>query len=120
LLRDQEGTFFITVTVLRSAVDRDLLVATATMTIQHPTTGARENAIAYGLTSTTQCARNGLAGLALFSGFWPTSLLGWLLLILLVLMVVYLASRFYRERRVTGRPAPHYEDMDIPTYRSGH
>lgn len=120
LIRNQEGTFFITVTVLRSAVDRDLLVTTATITVEHPTTLARENAIAYGLVSTTQCAKNGLLGLALFSGFWPTSLLGWLLLILLVLLVVYLASRFYRERRVTPRQAPHYEDMDVPTYRGGH
>ncbi len=120
LIKNQDGTFFITVTVLRSAVDRDLLVATATITVENPTTLARENAIAYGLVSTTQCAKNGLLGLALFSGFWPTSLIGWLILLLLVLMVVYLASRFYRDRRPVARPAPHYEDMDVPTYRPGH
>jgi hypothetical protein len=122
LIRNQEGTFFITVTVLRSAVDRDLLVATATITIQNPTSLARENAIAYGLVSTTQCAKNGLLGLALFSGFWPTSLLGWLLLLFLVLLVVYLATRMYRDRRrpMAARPAPHYEDMDVPTYRPGN
>ncbi len=124
LVKNQEGEFYVTGVVLKSAADRDLVVATATAAFTNPSNKAQETATAYGLVNTSSCPNNSnLAGLALFSGdFWPTTLVGWLLLLLLILILIYLASRIYRERVYRKRTvgAPHYEDMDVPTYNGGH
>lgn len=124
LVKNQEGEFYVTGVVLKSAADRDLVVATATAAFTNPSNKAQETATAYGLVNTSSCPNNSnLAGLALFSGdFWPTTLVGWLLLLLLILVLIYLASRIYRERVYRKRAvgAPHYEDMDVPTYNGGH
>ena len=136
---DQQGTMNITGTVTQSQVNQNLIVASATLAFTNPSTNSQESATAYGLGNTTNCATNSLAGLALFgNGFWPTTLIGWLVLILILLLLLWLASLLYRNsRRSTttnayygpvnnaaprpaANPAPHYEDMDVPTYTGGH
>jgi hypothetical protein len=130
LTKDQEGTMTVTGVVSRSALNRTLIVASATIAFTNPRNSSQESAVAYGLGNTNNCA-NSLAGLALFgNGFWPTTLIGWLVLILVLLLLIYLATVLYRNSRrnmvVAGRPAgmgprqqaPHYEDMDVPTYTS--
>lgn len=133
LAKEQEGTMNVVGLVSRSAINRNLIVASATIAFTDPSTTSQESAIAYGLGNTNNCA-NSLAGLALFgNGFWPTTLIGWLVLILVLLLLIYLATRLYRNSRQSmaapyGRPAgmgptrpqqaPHYEDMDVPTYTS--
>lgn len=112
LIPSQEGQLNFTGIVLRSAIDRDLLVTTATIGYKSPTTTAQESAIAYELNNTGNCPRTNLAGLALFGGdFFPTTLIGWLLLILVILALIYVVRRLYQRTRPV---APHYETMDIP------
>lgn len=120
LIKDQEGIMYVSGRVLRTAIDRDLITATATIAFTNPTNNSQESAIAYALNNTNDCSRSSLAGLALFgNGFWPTTLVGWLILILILLALVYLATRVYHTaRRDAYRPAPRYEEMDIPTYNN--
>lgn len=117
MVKDQEGSLTFTAIVLRSAIDRTLLVTTATLGFKSPVTTAQESAVAYELNNTQNCpARSSLAGLALFGGdFFPHTLAGWLLVILVILALIYLAQTLYKNRR-TNRvaAAPHYEDMDVP------
>ncbi len=117
MVKDQEGSLTFTAIVLRSAIDRTLLVTTATLGFKSPITTAQESAVAYELNNTQNCpARSSLAGLALFGGdFFPTTLAGWLLVILVILALIYLAQTLYRNRRMNRvAAAPHYEDMDVP------
>ncbi len=144
LIKDQAGSMNITGVVLRSAVNRNNVVAQATIAFTNPANNSQETAIAYGLGNTTNC--NSLAGLALFgNGFWPTTLIGWLALLLILLLLIYLAillRRHYRQQPVgyvnpngfnarananngmrnqnmnTASQTPHYEDMDVPVYNN--
>lgn len=145
LIKDQAGSMNINGLVLRSAVNRNLIVATSTIAFTNPVNGSQESATAYGLGNTTNC--NSLAGLALFgNGFWPTTLIGWLILLLVLLLLIYLAvvlRRNYRrpvayvapngynaqanmnngmrnQNMNTAPQAPHYEDMDVPVYNNNH
>ncbi len=143
LIKDQAGSMNITGVVLRSAINRNNVVAQATIAFTNPVNNSQETAIAYGLGNTTNC--NSLAGLALFgNGFWPTTLIGWLALILILLLLIYLAillRRNYRrpvayvapngynahananngmrnQNMNTAPQPPHYEDMDVPVYNN--
>jgi hypothetical protein len=118
---DQAGTVSFDGLVLSSAANRDLLVVPATLSFENPNNGARETAIAYGLATSQNCVRNSLAGFAFGAGFFPNTLIGWLLLILVILALAYLIRRWFflpvvtrttDRRRVIER---HYEDMDVPT-----
>jgi hypothetical protein len=123
LVVNQEGVVFVAGRVLRSALDRDLVVLTATIAFSNPTTTAQESATVYALNNTDTCNNDfSLAGLALFGGgFFPNTLFGWLLLLLIILGLIYLATRLYERNRndQNTKPrnqAPHYEEMNIPRY----
>jgi hypothetical protein len=104
LQSQQEQSVSVRGIVKESARDRDLLVATATMSFTNPYTNATESAVAYGLINTNNCTKDtssSLAGLALFgNGFLPGTLLGWLIFILLILAVVMIAREVFRRERV--------------------
>jgi hypothetical protein len=73
----------------------DPVVARAIIAFENPTTQARENAIGYD--SDTYSARNGGLGAFLFgAGFFPTTLAGWLIILLIILGIIYLARRYMR------------------------
>lgn len=145
LIKDQSGTMNVTGVVLRSAINRSLIVATATIAFTNPVNDAQESATAYGLGNTANCASNSLAGLAFWgTGFWPSTLIGWLILLLVLLLLVYLALLVRRNYRrvppVTNNfngynshsngnngmrnngtaQTPHYEDMDVPVYNNNN
>lgn len=119
---EQSGVISFDGVVLDSAANRDLLVVPATLSFENPNNGARETAVAYGLATTQNCVRNNnLAGFAFGSGFFPNTLIGWLILILVLLTLVYIIRRWLSlppvlratdKRRMVER---HYEDLDVPT-----
>jgi hypothetical protein len=119
---DQAGQVTFSGVVLESASNRDLLVVPATLSFETPNNGARETAIAYGLATTQNCVRNSnLGGFAFGSGFFPTTLIGWLLLFLILAAIVYLVRRYYLLAPATRtRKAKYYEDMDVPTAPYSH
>ena len=99
LVRDQSGSFMLEGKADCTAKDNDLLVATATIAFTTPS-GAQDDAIAYATSSVVGKNGNFLAGLALFGdgGFFPTTLIGWLLLILVIFLLILLARRAYGRR----------------------
>ncbi|MBP6854738.1 MAG: hypothetical protein KBD26_00270 [Candidatus Pacebacteria bacterium] len=103
LIPNQTGTFYIQGVVANSARLGELLVTTASLVYTDPK-GAQQEAIAYEM-NRVSTSRNPLLGLAFFSGlgFFPNTLLGWLLLILVIFALVYLARRVY-----TRRPTPNF------------
>lgn len=117
LEKDQQGTMLVSVKVLRTAKDSDFITTSATIGFLNETTNAQGSATVYATNSTLNCANN-LAGLALFGdGFWPTTLIGWLLLILLVLGLIWLIRWIYLatpRRQATRYVAP---QGPIPTPR---
>lgn len=96
----QTATYFIQGTVLRQPTTSNLAVTTANL-VYTDTNSAQKEATAYEL-NTVGANHNSLLGLAIFgSGFLPTTLLGWLVLLLLIFVIVYLARRFYLTRGTT-------------------
>jgi hypothetical protein len=79
--------------------DGDPVVARAIMAFENPTTQATENAIAY---DSDEFNRNssGLGAFLFGVGFFPTTLVGWLLLLLVILGIYLLARRFMSDRGV--------------------
>lgn len=74
-------------------------VITATMVYTNPITRAQEQAIAYSLiTVSNDCPSVLGASVFGFGGFLPTTLLGWLLLILIILALIVLARSLYRHK----------------------
>ncbi len=130
LIPGQNGQVSFEGIVQSSAANRDLLVVPATLSFENPNNGARETAIAYGLATTQNCIRtnSNLAGFAFGSGFFPDTLLGWLLLILILLALIYLIRRWFLMNQTQPRSKTttttttqrHYEDMDIPTAPYSH
>ena len=121
---DQEGYITISGEVLSSAAATNLLVMTATLSFENPVNSARETAVAYGLMNAGVCQNgNNLAGLALFgAGFWPNTLVGWLILILILLALIWViralvvpAVVVHKHKRDDRTRNKFYEDMDVPT-----
>ncbi|MBP6856749.1 MAG: hypothetical protein KBC42_03380 [Candidatus Pacebacteria bacterium] len=93
----ESDEFDIEVRVSQDATIGDLLTTSATMAFTTPS-GAQEDAVAYALHDVVR--GSSLAGLALFGfdGFFPSSLIGWLILILLVVAIVVITRRAFRPR----------------------
>ena len=86
------------------------IVTTAILVYTAPNS-AQENAIAYVLNSPREIVpvvkadTNGLGAAAFFAGIFPTTLLGWLLLIALILAII-LATRKYGSKSVVRTTSP--------------
>jgi len=89
---------FVNVKMNTSAKDRDF-VLTARLMYTNPQTGAQEDVLGYSFLKGLVCNNTNLLGAsALFSGsFFPTTLVGWLLLILLVLLLIFISRNLYEK-----------------------
>ena len=98
---NQTGSMTVSGTMGTIAQGKDIVVVTGRMAYTHPTSGAQEEAIAYSITHPSTCRNNnGLGAAALFgTGFYPTTLFGWLLLILVILLLVFIAREVYTRAR---------------------
>ena len=118
LLPAQQGTFTISAVTDATIVPGNNFVTTATAAFTLPSS-AQDSAVAYVLN--TVSSQNNLAGLALFGyGFFPTTLLGWVLLLGLLLMLILIARYYYHRanaQRLAATPSVthvHY-DSSAPT-----
>jgi hypothetical protein len=94
----EQGSVTVHAQVNDTAVAGKLAVITATIVYTNPATHAQENAIAYSLiTVSNDCPAVLGASVFGFGGFLPTTLLGWLLLILIILALIVLARMLYRK-----------------------
>jgi uncharacterized repeat protein (TIGR01451 family) len=95
----QQGSVTVTAQVNNQAAIGKLAVITATIVYTNPVSHAQEQAIAYSLiTVSNDCPSVLGASVFGFGGFLPTTLLGWLLLILIILALVVLARSLYHKR----------------------
>jgi uncharacterized repeat protein (TIGR01451 family) len=99
LSREEEGTITIQGVVSPTANPGSSLIATATLAFTTPSNG-QDSAIAYAL-NTVSVRQSSLAGLALFGyGFFPSTLLGWILLLGILILIILIARHYYYR----GRP----------------
>jgi uncharacterized repeat protein (TIGR01451 family) len=95
----QTGSVTVTAQLNSQAVVGNLSVLTATMVYTNPATHAQEQAIAYSLiTVSNTCPAVLATGVFGFGGFLPTTLIGWLLLILIILALIVLARTLYNRK----------------------
>lgn len=94
----EQGSVTIHAQVNTVAVQGHLSVITATMVYTNPASRAQEQAIAYSLiTISNDCPVVLGASVFGFAGFLPSTLLGWLLIILVILALIVLARSLYRK-----------------------
>ncbi len=93
------GTVQVRARVNTSAVIGNLAVTTATVVYTNTTTRAQEDAIAYSLVTVSNDCPNVLGASAFgIASFFPNTLLGWLLLILVILALIVLGRQMYKKR----------------------
>lgn len=84
------GTVFLQATVGENVPLSETLVTNGTMSYTYPN-GTRDSAIGYVLNHAGGSA--GLGGFALGSGFFPTTVLGWIFTILIILAIILIVRR---------------------------
>lgn len=113
------GTFTIQVLTNPTIIPGNTLVTTATAAFTLPTS-AQDSAIAYDLDNVVSF-QNNLAGLALFgAGFFPTSLLGWILLLGLLLVLILIARYFYHRANAERMAPVSHMRHEAPSASSAH
>lgn len=98
LPKNTSGTIYLTGNYSARSFSENRIVTTATASFVHSTKNLTDNAIAYGVQDPTECrSGNNLAGLALFGGdgFFPRTIVGWLILILLIAAALIIARELY-------------------------
>lgn len=107
LAPQEEGTIFADVTISPRAKNGDLLVTSGTATYITPT-NTQGDVIAFEQNTVAKNANSFLAGLALFGadGILPTTLIGWLILILVVLLLIMIGRRVFAPTRVVKHVSP--------------
>ena len=115
LLPAAQGTFTISASTDVNIVPGNNFVTTATAAFTLPSS-AQDSAVAYVLNNVV--TQNNLAGLALFGyGFFPTTLLGWILLLGLLLVLILIARYYYHRanaQRLAQVPTVTHVHYDSP------
>lgn len=94
----EQGNITVHAKVNNTAVRGNLTVATATVVYTNSGSHAQEDAIAYSLITVSDECPNVLGASAFgFGSFLPTTLLGWLLLILVILALIVLSRHLYKK-----------------------
>ncbi len=94
-----QGTVQVRARVNSEAIMGNLAVTTATVVYTNTITRAQEDAIAYSLITVSNDCPNVLGASAFGIGsFFPTTLVGWLLLILIILALIVITRQIYRKR----------------------
>ena len=93
----EQGHFFVSGKISALAEGKDLVVSTVRVAYTSPTTGAQEEAFGYALHKFQGCSVDtNLGAAALFGyGFFPTTLFGWLLLLLVILALILVGRMVY-------------------------
>jgi hypothetical protein len=97
LVPGQEATVSMQGSITNNAKAGDLIVTTTSIVYTDAITGNQGDAIAY-ISNRVTDNNNNLLGAALFgAGFFPSTFIGWLILIMLIMGLVYFARKFYRQ-----------------------
>ncbi|MBI3634478.1 MAG: hypothetical protein HY228_02560 [Candidatus Yonathbacteria bacterium] len=103
LAKGDTGEVFVTATADRGIVKGQLIVVTANMVYTN-SAGAQGDAVAYVIQHGEQIEKSSVLGASLFGSgaFLPTTLFGWILLVLLLLVLVLLGNNIYGRFVVKG------------------
>jgi hypothetical protein len=95
----EQGVVQVRARVNSEAITGNLAVTTATVVYTNTITRAQEDAIAYSLITVSSDCPNVLGASAFGIGsFFPSTLVGWLLLILIILALIVITRQIYRKR----------------------
>ncbi len=97
----ETGTITVHARVNETAVRGNLTVTTVSVVYTNSKTHAQEDATAYSLITVSNDCPNILGASAFgFGAFLPTTLLGWLLLILIILALIVLSRQLYKKKAI--------------------
>lgn len=99
LVPNESDSLAIEAQVNKTAKNADVLVTTGTVTYQYGS--VQDQVIVYEINNVSCPATLGLGAFALGAGFLPSSLLGWLLLILIILALIAIAMKVFPRRSNT-------------------
>lgn len=95
----ESGSIVVRTRVNNEAVRGNVAVLTAQVVYTNPATKAQEDAIAYSLITVSEDCPNLLGASAFGIGaFFPNTLLGWLILILIILALIVLGRQLYKKK----------------------
>ena len=99
LPKEAKGEFFIIVDVLKSAQGESVIIASLLGLHDHPTNlGEKVDSLQYSIIEIVSGNSNQSAS-SIFSGkFFPTSFVGWLLIVLIIFFIVLIARKLARDR----------------------
>lgn len=99
LTPNQEGVVYVSGIARDNAVNYDLIVTKAELVFTTPK-GTQDDVTAYAFNNGATCPNKNLAALAFLSGdFFPHSFLGWILLTLIILAIIYVTRKLYKHNR---------------------
>lgn len=105
---DEEGTILIQTDVLGRLNNQDIAVTTAEGTYDHPTIeNAQGSSLAHALNTILE-DRATLGAFALGAGIFP-GVFGWLILILLVLVIVWISRKIYNDHNDRKNQKPTFQ-----------
>jgi len=98
------GSIFVEDTVGPNTPRNETLVTNATLAYILPS-GVRDSAVGYVINHAS--AENVLAGFALGSGFFPSTIFGWLITVIIILTIILIARRISKAKRAEHAHAGH-------------
>ncbi len=99
LPKEAKGEFFVIVDVLKSAQGETLLIASLLGIHDHPTTvGAKVDSLVYSIIEVVSGGSNQSAN-SIFAGkFFPSSFIGWLIIVLIIFFIILIARKLARDK----------------------
>lgn len=99
LPKGAHGTFTITVSVTKAARNASILVAKLTGIHDHPSVAdAKVDSTSYAITEVDHDGNENLSANSFFAGtFFPTSFIGWLLIIFIIFLIILIARKIIRD-----------------------
>ncbi|MEZ4113931.1 MAG: hypothetical protein R3B65_00480 [Candidatus Paceibacterota bacterium] len=99
LPKDAKGEFFIIVDVLKSAQSESILVASLLGVHDHPSTlGAKVDSLNYSIVELVGGNSNLTANTFSLGKFFPSSFIGWLLIVLIIFIIILIARKISRDK----------------------
>jgi hypothetical protein len=111
----ETGTMRITTDVTGNLKEGDPVVAQAIAAFENPKTSATENAIAYDADTFSTNRSGSVLGASLFGlDFLPSSLAGWLIILLIILVIVILAHSYVVRQRAQTVMVANTRPVNVP------
>jgi hypothetical protein len=105
LVPGQTGSIYLQATVGQNTMIGTTLVTSATLSYTLPS-GAHDSAVGYVLNHAS--ANSSFAGFALGTGFFPSTIFGWLITIIIILTIILIARRIAKQKEAGHGHGAHH------------